>query len=79
MEKVSESDVEDDGTQSFDDTGADHEVFSLLSSPNRPIPFPSTQPSLAVHRDASGSDDEEVIIISGKMINLYLETNWLLT
>ena len=62
-----DSDVEDSDRSDAD------EVFSPLSSPNRRIPFPSTQPALAVGHHHDGSEDEEVpvINISGKKINFY--------
>jgi hypothetical protein len=68
LEKVSDSDVEDG---SFDGN-SDAEVFSPLSSPTR-IPFPGTQAALTVGHHRDGSEDEEVIIISGKKTNLYLK------
>ena len=67
-----DDDVEDDG--SLDD--ADNtEFFSPLAL--GPVPLPSTQPALAVGHHHNGSEDEEVISISGKKIDLYLKTNWL--
>ena len=59
-------DDKDDG--SLDD--ADNtEFFSPLAS--GPVLLPSTQPALAVGHHHNGSENEEVISISGKKIDLY--------
>lgn len=61
----------DKGSDDEDESGADEgEVSSPFSIP---VPFASTQPALAVGHLHDGSEDEEVISISGKF-NFYLKS-----